>query len=207
MELYDPAIKQRTKKMTTRRRRKRAMPAALKRYWANKRRGTSTRRRRRTTRLYDPARRRRVRRVRRRRYDPMRRVRSRRRVSRRRYDPAFGRSGMFGALLRPAAVIIGGFLHNALVSRGLLSNVRSMFGVHTTDAGLALGGVGVISEGMNWKWGELLNHIGAGALSEGMTAPSIEGVVKSGVAGAGAGRSGGQIGDSYIPLGAYATAL
>lgn len=200
MELYDPALnKRRKKRMTTRRR----QPAALRRYWASKRRGKArydpkprrrrTTVRRRTTRRYDPYIP----------YDPRRRTRRRSR----RYDPPYGTKGFFGAVLRPLSVILGGFLHNILVSRGMGAKIFSIGNVHMTQAGIGLGAAGVVAEGMNrGKWGEFLNHLGSGALSEGMTAPDIEGIAKSGVAVASKG-GGGLMGDSYIPLGAYATAL
>lgn len=193
--LYDPKTRRKTKMARRRRRtgaRRGRMPAGLRRYWASRRR-------------YDP--RRRSRRVRRRRYDPYipydpgRRTR---RFRRRRYD-FMGRTGIIGSFMRLATVTLGGILHNWLVTRGIMANTRTIGGVTMSDAGIALGSVGVIAEGMRWPMGETLAHIGAGAFTEGFTAPALEGVAKAGVVTAARGNGG--LGDSYIPMGAYATAL
>lgn len=116
-----------------------------------------------------------------------------------------GKTGMMGSFLRMATVAVGGILHNWLVSRGIGANTRSIGGVTMSDAGIGLGMAGVVAEGMRWPFGETLAHIGAGAFTEGFTAPQLEGMAKAGVVTAS--RGSGGLGDSYIPMGAYATAL
>jgi hypothetical protein len=116
-----------------------------------------------------------------------------------------GRTGIIGSFLRLATVAGGGILHNWLVSRGILADTKSIGGVTMSHAGIALGGIGVIAEGLRWPFGETLAHIGAGAFTEGLTAPQLEGMAKAGVVAAS--RGAGGLGDSYIPQGAYATAL
>ncbi len=191
--LYDPA--RRRGKATA------AQMRALRKAWAAKRRKS----------MYHPAKRRRIRRTRTRRYHPQ--VRSyrvyhparRKSYRRRRYDPQRLR-GILGDFELPALVTVGSMIHNFLASKGLkipfLPSTVSVAGVHMSGLGIAglLGGVGAKYFLKN-DVGELALRLGTGMFSEGFSAPAIEGTVKAGVRAAGVGPS--SLGGSYIPLNAY----
>jgi len=190
LDEYDPARRRRKWAYDPARARKAhrkgRMPAGLRRYWASKRAGKAT--------SYHP----RHRAGRRRRHDPARRRMGGFRFGRRRrHDPGFlGTPGSYIDIASDyGGVAAGSMLHNFIVhTKGFLSGVMGLGPVNITQLGAAAGLIGIVGEHQRMiKPNGVISDILKGMFAEGLNAPAVESIARSGPGGSAGGlvRDGG----------------
>jgi hypothetical protein len=184
LDEFDPARRRKWAYDPARRKRKGRMPAGLRRYWAARR-----------ARKADPAR---HHRGRHRRHDPARRRGSWRMFRRRRHDPGFGSAGTWTRSSTDyLGVAAGSIIHNFLVhTQGILAKTYNLGPFNVTQLGGLAGLLGIVGEHQRFiEPNGIVSDILKGIFAEGLNAPSVESIQRSGAGGAGRGMGGGLIAD------------
>jgi hypothetical protein len=181
MWLFDPGPRRRHR-THTRKRRKGRMPAGLRRYWAAR------------GRRFDPARRRRRRGRRFRRFfDPIRRR------GRRHFDIAAPGNAMED-FEKSGLVTAGSMAHNYLVhGQGILARTYSLGPVNVTQLGALSWLLPPVARWLGFRMPPWLREIFAGMAAEATNVPAVESIARSGPTGAG-GTGGYAFGSAAVAM-------